>query len=426
MESNGDTTEYTYIGSINGLVAVNIRRSGESDSLFYIHTDYLGSVMALTDASGAIREEYSYDAWGRRRDPDDWGKVDTRTDLLIDRGYTGHEHLAYFSLINMNGRVYDPATGSMLSPDPIINPGMTQGLNRYSYVLNNPLKYTDPTGFYLMHNIYGNGYDIDVSNHSTVNAYMASDGRGGSGGSGGGGGGGPYYWNEYTGEYTDRSGNHVSQDEAVRGTISYVYDGPYLDKEHYEIGGISVDDGKATILAAIWTSKPTFHDGYSMVMKYDGYYLYYLKTITFSIDINATNGGDGFLNYNENVGKILKANNLETGIINTTAAIASKSPKGIYMSLAKYMKLTGQYAKTAKIFGAAGVGVSVLANGYEFATGTDNMSTWVDIGITAVGVGVGIAFGTAAVPIIAVGGLAYGVFSIAGGSDWINENWGYK
>ena len=213
VESNGDTTEYTYIGSINGLVAVNIRRSGESDSLFYIHTDYLGSVMALTDASGAIREEYSYDAWGRRRDPDDWGEADTRTDLLIDRGYTGHEHLAYFSLINMNGRVYDPATGSMLSPDPIINPGMTQGLNRYSYVMNNPLKYTDPTGFYLMHNIYGNGYDIDVSNISTVRAYMASDGHGGSSGGGGGGGGTGYKYIEGPNDesyYTTESGQKVS------------------------------------------------------------------------------------------------------------------------------------------------------------------------------------------------------------------------
>lgn len=96
------------------------------------------------------------------------------------------------------------------------------------------------------------------------------------------------------------------------------------------------------------------------------------------------------------------------------------------MSLNKYVKITGQYTKTAKIFGGAGVGFSLLANGYEFATGTDNTSTWVDIGVTAVGVGAGVVFGTAAAPFIAVGGLAYGIFSVAGGSDWINDKWGYR
>jgi RHS repeat-associated protein len=65
----------------------------------------------------------------------------------LSRGYTGHEHLNQFNLINMNGRMYDPVLGRMLSPDIFAQaPDFTQSHNRYSYCLNNPLKYSDPSG----------------------------------------------------------------------------------------------------------------------------------------------------------------------------------------------------------------------------------------------------------------------------------------
>ncbi|KAF5031483.1 hypothetical protein DSECCO2_627310 [anaerobic digester metagenome] len=68
-------------------------------------------------------------------------------------GFTGHEHLDKFALINMNGRVYDPIIGRFLSPDPVLqDPSNAQNYNKYSYVLNNPLKYTDPSGYLY----YGN------------------------------------------------------------------------------------------------------------------------------------------------------------------------------------------------------------------------------------------------------------------------------
>ena len=68
-------------------------------------------------------------------------------EFFLDRGYTGHEHLAMFGIINMNGRVYDPILGRFLNPDNYVQfPGYTQAFNRYSYALNNPFKYTDPDG----------------------------------------------------------------------------------------------------------------------------------------------------------------------------------------------------------------------------------------------------------------------------------------
>jgi RHS repeat-associated protein len=67
--------------------------------------------------------------------------------LKFNRGYTGHEHLPLFGLVKMNARLYDPMLGRFLSPDPYVQaPDYSQNFNRYSYALNNPLMYTDPSG----------------------------------------------------------------------------------------------------------------------------------------------------------------------------------------------------------------------------------------------------------------------------------------
>jgi RHS repeat-associated protein len=67
------------------------------------------------------------------------------------RGYTGHEHLPSLGVIHMNGRVYDPEIGRFLSPDTFVQfPESTQGFNRYTYVGNNPLSASDPSGHFIM------------------------------------------------------------------------------------------------------------------------------------------------------------------------------------------------------------------------------------------------------------------------------------
>jgi len=78
-----------------------------------------------------------------------WQSTASYSFSITNRGYTGHEHLLQFGLINMNGRMYDPLLARMLSPDPFVpNPALSQDYNRYSYVRNNPLKYTDPSGYF--------------------------------------------------------------------------------------------------------------------------------------------------------------------------------------------------------------------------------------------------------------------------------------
>lgn len=83
-----------------------------------------------------------------------------RTSWILNRGYTGHEHLDAFGIINMNGRVYDPLTAQFFSPDSYVqSPGDWLNYNRYTYCSGNPFRYTDPSGnlqlgpFYLSLNI---------------------------------------------------------------------------------------------------------------------------------------------------------------------------------------------------------------------------------------------------------------------------------
>ncbi|SMN12661.1 Rhs family protein [Bathymodiolus heckerae thiotrophic gill symbiont] len=91
----------------------------------------------------------SYHAFGERRQGD-WRASDPLLPIipaLTNRGFTGHEHIDEMGFIHMNGRVYDPSIGRFLSADTYIqDPYNTQSYNRYSYVINNPLKYTDPSG----------------------------------------------------------------------------------------------------------------------------------------------------------------------------------------------------------------------------------------------------------------------------------------
>ena len=114
----------------------------------YICRDNLGSITHVI--SDQYTKEYSYDAWGNLRDPDTYELYfprSTQNSFFLGRGYTGHEHHGYFGLINMNARMYEPILGRFISPDPFVQmPDNSQNFNRYTYCLNNPLRYTDESG----------------------------------------------------------------------------------------------------------------------------------------------------------------------------------------------------------------------------------------------------------------------------------------
>ncbi|HXU01683.1 MAG TPA: RHS repeat-associated core domain-containing protein, partial [Polyangia bacterium] len=155
--TRGDSVEHTqfiYAGSLHGGNALALRvtsESGgtESTATKYNHFDHLGSVTTMSDETGHA-VGLSYDAFGARRDPS--GQAADASSLALQPGhreFTGHEAIPGMGLVNMNGRVYDPLLGRFLSPDPNVQfGGDLQSYNRYTYVGNNPLRYTDPTGYF--------------------------------------------------------------------------------------------------------------------------------------------------------------------------------------------------------------------------------------------------------------------------------------
>jgi len=151
--TDGNIKIISYIGGDAYTAPItHIKQSGNAtDEFFYLHRDYLGSILAITDSSGTVQEERQFGAWGQLdKFVDSDGNTTFTHSSLIGRGYTGHEHFFEVNLIHMNGRMYDANLGRFLSPDNYIqDPFNTQSYNRYGYVLNNPLKYVDPSGEWL-------------------------------------------------------------------------------------------------------------------------------------------------------------------------------------------------------------------------------------------------------------------------------------
>ena len=143
-----------------GLITQTVNNTGTKlgEAQRYLIKDHLGSLSLITDEIGAVEQSDYFDPWGRERKIITSGSIKQwladnsnfriANKPITTRGFTGHEQLAEVGLIHMNGRIYDGALGRFVQADPIIqDPLRVQSLNRYSYVWNNPLNATDPTGF---------------------------------------------------------------------------------------------------------------------------------------------------------------------------------------------------------------------------------------------------------------------------------------
>ncbi|RKH89664.1 hypothetical protein D7Y21_09840 [Corallococcus sp. AB045] len=120
----------------------------QPDQELFLHVDPLGSTETVTNAQGAVEERMKFDPFGSRRSPASLTTPISPPFGAVHLGFTGHEPDAESGLINMKGRMYDPVLGRFLSADPHVTyPHFGQSYNRYSYVLNNPLAFVDPTGF---------------------------------------------------------------------------------------------------------------------------------------------------------------------------------------------------------------------------------------------------------------------------------------
>jgi len=145
--TTGMITHKHYISAGGGTVAVYTYESDLTSNTRYLHADQLGSIDTITDEGGSVVERLSYDPFGQRRQSN-WQDATGPITSLTPYGYTGQEHIEEVGLIHMNGRVYDPQLGRFVSPDPFVQfPHSTQGMNRYTYVNNNPMILTDPSGY---------------------------------------------------------------------------------------------------------------------------------------------------------------------------------------------------------------------------------------------------------------------------------------
>jgi uncharacterized protein (TIGR02594 family) len=151
-----------YIGGY--LVITNV---GNNPAVFdYLLRDSLGSIDTIASETGVLKSRQSFNAHGQRRQAAQPGVTASWNTLSLfqaslfntsttTQGYTGHEQLDQVGLVHMNARLYDPELGRFIQADDFVEPEATQGLNRYSYVLNNPMSATDPSGNFSLRQALG-------------------------------------------------------------------------------------------------------------------------------------------------------------------------------------------------------------------------------------------------------------------------------
>jgi len=142
--------KHIYTGSDRSITVEHLRGGGDSPevrNVYYCHSDHLGSSNIITDGTGAQVQHVEYQPYGK--------VTQNEGDYDSPYKFTGKE-LDTTGLYYYGARYYDPEIGRFISADPTIQrPYDPQDLNRYTYCRNNPLRYTDPTGYSWLSKIVG-------------------------------------------------------------------------------------------------------------------------------------------------------------------------------------------------------------------------------------------------------------------------------
>jgi RHS repeat-associated protein len=218
---------YTYIGGSPYSSSIVLKSNGTTKEYLYLLKDYQETINAIVNQSGTVIEKRQFDVWGTLIQYANASGITaiptTANGLLLDRGYTSHEHLLGVNIINMNGRVYDHHLHKFLQPDNNIQDFYnTQNYNRYGYVMNNPTKYTDESGEFwwvigALFNSYAAGYqssgDLNPFNWGNTDWTNASLGFASSAASYGA----TYYADNYISNYGN---NDINFEEDTQNTVS--------------------------------------------------------------------------------------------------------------------------------------------------------------------------------------------------------------
>jgi RHS repeat-associated protein len=367
------------------------------------------TITHVTDASGNVVNEYNFDAWGRRRNFTDWSyTVAAQTDLLPDRGFTGHEYLPWFKLYNMNGRLYDPVVGRFLEPDPVVqDASSTQNLNRYSYCLNNPLKYTDPSGYRRA--------IVPGEDELWIDPYYKNPngGRGTGGGHSHSGFGAPGFGNNGTGlngMYYDWYSNTYRNTSGDNVDFSMFYNNAVIPNAERNIsvdfylylGRGNWQDNRTALVRNPYGNVAAY-----AYFSYEG--SYGVKTLPWSgnLPLSQDDGPSKISSGLNNSSFLLDGFNMSTAQM-----LVSEYRRGADVAeIAKSMKAVSRLGKVS-------VGLNVAAVGYDITSGNIHTSTVTDAAMIGVGIVVGVAFGPITAGVI---GLTYGAVMIIGGQDAINN-----
>ena len=149
-DSNTNSGTFTYFHQIAGRT-VGFTNS-DTGITTWMHSDQVNSTSVTHDQTGA-RITQRYTPFGETRTDDNLG---------TDHTYTGQVHDDSTGLGFYNARYYDPVTARFISADTLVpNPYDGQDFNRYSYVRNNPVRYSDPTGHWCFDHLGGPCIDIE-------------------------------------------------------------------------------------------------------------------------------------------------------------------------------------------------------------------------------------------------------------------------
>jgi len=146
-ESSGQVTFEISVPGSEGVLTQIVKQVNPTPSQItrYVLLDALGSSGIVLDGTGNVMERRFYEPFGQETQADGTPVTNTPSAYIsqLTRGFTGHQMEPELGLINMNGRLYDVKAG-FLQADPILGSG--QRANRYSYVMNSPMNFRDPSG----------------------------------------------------------------------------------------------------------------------------------------------------------------------------------------------------------------------------------------------------------------------------------------
>ncbi|WP_432458893.1 RHS repeat domain-containing protein [Agarivorans sp. QJM3NY_25] len=149
IDYNGQNwTSEVYISAYGESQAVVKSENNQLIDINYLYADPLGSVDMIADVMGVVIQKLHYTPFGERSYVPEFDEHPLSQFPIYERGFTNQLSIEEFGLVHMRGRIYDPQLKRFLSADPTVpDPLNALSYNRYAYVKNNPLKYTDPTGF---------------------------------------------------------------------------------------------------------------------------------------------------------------------------------------------------------------------------------------------------------------------------------------